>query len=688
MEITDFSTLLSGAHGRQRREERNIEKIDLQRAKRYGMKEKSHTGRDKYTYGGIVFIYDPRRKREVTSFPSSDKSCRSSGTKCTEPIILNKKYVETHDLLLHSNQIKTYSDRNSFSKWSSHSVLVVDMSGSMRKDDVNGARCRSDGVWMTLARDYVQKPLEAKTRSAEDLISVVVMRDIAEVVLYCEPTSWVLYNKLIDLREWSSIRPSGPGNYLPAIKLAEELLMLNQSGNCSLSVLFFSDGRPSDRGDFAGRIGQLASIFGRRLSIACIGMAEEGEDFSTLNAMVTEATSYGAIATFKKPTLDADSLSNIISSLATSLTTTITEITEISTGKPKTIRIDVKREKIGTPDDIMLTSNWISYPNNDDKYVRRIWVWSYKKDNFVQLIDTRCYSCWKQTCYPMSLCPICNGCCFCDSCKLHDDHAFQHRGCYAFRQKVSTGSLVYRKTPSFSVAMKKQAFGEGAERFAFKFRFLDERNNFNGPFYVAKESRFLLDEHAYKERMDYHKDFMRTQSIANEMAVMFNKALDDLAYSYDPKLRELLANLPRISFLSPFVVEVDDNGEEKNFLVEKMLQGRYIKFNNNMGCVGHQFSVNELTDSLKHLRVDELDNAEKNLVALDAIAEESQEEEDDNEDDKSSSEALTNNSTDCISDLAKTTDILCADLSEKHFPQAFSHFTFEKSKKHLIVVDL
>ena len=77
---TEHSTLISGTHGRDRREERGIEKIDLQRARRYGMKEAAHHGREKYTYGGIVFIYDPWRKREVTSFPAPDASLATSGT--------------------------------------------------------------------------------------------------------------------------------------------------------------------------------------------------------------------------------------------------------------------------------------------------------------------------------------------------------------------------------------------------------------------------------------------------------------------------------------------------------------------------------------------------------------------------------------------------------------------------------
>ena len=51
------STLLSAVHDRQRRGERGIEKIDLQRARRYGMREYQDNGRIKYTYGGVVFIY-------------------------------------------------------------------------------------------------------------------------------------------------------------------------------------------------------------------------------------------------------------------------------------------------------------------------------------------------------------------------------------------------------------------------------------------------------------------------------------------------------------------------------------------------------------------------------------------------------------------------------------------------------
>jgi hypothetical protein len=40
--------------------------------------------------------------------------------------------------------------------------------------------------------------------------------------------------------------------------------------------------------------------------------------------------------------------------------------------------------------------------------------------------------------------------------------------------------------PSYNVAWKKTCFGEGAERVAFKFRFLDDENNFIGPKWLLR----------------------------------------------------------------------------------------------------------------------------------------------------------------------------------------------------------
>ena len=247
---TSASTLLSGVHDRERREERDIDKIDLQRARRYGMKEDGKYGMEKYTYGGVVFIYDPRKNKAITSWKIGNASNRS-GTKVTTPIMLEKHTFDSSKerkemSYQHKRLTLLLNKEDGKSQWTSHSVLVVDMSGSMRADDVNGARCRSDGVWLALARDYVKDLLTKGLRGPNDLISVVSMKEDAEVIIRCEPTSWTLYNKLLGLREWKQLRPSGHGFYLPALATAEELLSCNANASCALSLLFFSDGKPSD----------------------------------------------------------------------------------------------------------------------------------------------------------------------------------------------------------------------------------------------------------------------------------------------------------------------------------------------------------------------------------------------------------------------------------------------------------
>jgi hypothetical protein len=211
------SELESTLHDRQRRGSREIKKIDQLRARRYGMCEPGHHGRLKYTLAEQVFIWDPHKNRAITSY---GRTCGigggkiKSGTRFTDPVMLAKS--EEHDAVhvLASRQRLHATILQHKENWKSHTVLVVDMSGSMRTDDIDGARCRSDGVFTCLAREFVRKQLEEQSTTMYDLISVVAMRETAEVVLICEPTDWVLYNKLVDLREWTTLKPQGPGEWL------------------------------------------------------------------------------------------------------------------------------------------------------------------------------------------------------------------------------------------------------------------------------------------------------------------------------------------------------------------------------------------------------------------------------------------------------------------------------------------
>jgi len=619
-DLTIDSELISTPHDRLRREERNIDKSELQRARRYGMVENGRwRGSKRYTHAGKVFVYDEKRNKAITSWQIKGGygKKKKSGTSAVNPIMLPKSKEHDNSKAINAhNRVKNLlmSEKK---LWKSHSVLVVDMSGSMREDDVNGARCRSDGVWMVLARDFIKKQLDERTASIFDLVSIVLMGDSAETFCCFEPIDWVLYNMLVDLREWTTVKPSGAGNYIPALAQAEGLLDRNKYGSCSLSLLFFSDGRPSDQVSEIAKIslkmGEIASRFGRRLVVSCIGMANQEENFSILQSMAKEAMDFGCNASFSKPSLSTDSLSSIITTLTSSMTSTKTELTELRTGKLLSVRTDVTRERRNAPDDIAPTEDWrVFLPTSTDMYTKAIYAWNRQVDDFVLVMDHRCLTCFDVVAdmfYDIpngkgSLCPRCKSCFFCSQCVAHSAMNTPHN-CESRAHMKRNDLIVKRPVPSFGVAYKKHCFGEGAERMAFKFRFVDKTGNFVGPKMVAKESRFvemteggseLESQYLLSSRHSYHRQFMRTQAIAARFAFIYNRALDEDLPKVIKSNRALLIlkQYPRIRFLDPLVVELaekDPTGQEvktHNILVEPMIEDHYRKFNNNFGAVANE----------------------------------------------------------------------------------------------------
>ena len=70
---TEDLTLLSNAHGRGRRLERNITKLELKAAIAHGKKQVANPGRDgsdryRFTYNGVVCITDKTCKQEITAW--------------------------------------------------------------------------------------------------------------------------------------------------------------------------------------------------------------------------------------------------------------------------------------------------------------------------------------------------------------------------------------------------------------------------------------------------------------------------------------------------------------------------------------------------------------------------------------------------------------------------------------------
>ena len=138
--------------------------------------------------------------------------------------------------LLHEyacSKIKTDS-----SSWTSHTVMIVDQSGSMRITDVAGGATRSDAVWLTLATDFVASQLETKQAKATDVVSIVGMNQVGTLLVDRQPTDWILFNRLIGLLHTEE--PKSDGNYLPALKMAEKILRDTTASSCALMLLVLS----------------------------------------------------------------------------------------------------------------------------------------------------------------------------------------------------------------------------------------------------------------------------------------------------------------------------------------------------------------------------------------------------------------------------------------------------------------
>ena len=536
---TSAATLLSADHGRMRRAQRLIEKRDLKAAGKHGTRESSPNPRGelnwKYTYADVIYITDSTSKHEITCWAAPGAGLDVAKHKITPEM---KRAHQQASALIKARQ----------DSWTSHTVIIVDQSGSMRKTDVDGGSTRSDAVWLTVAVDFVAKQLETGKSSDTDVVSVVAMCSESTIVIDRQPHDWLLFNRLVDLLR--SQEPHFDGNYMPALDAAERLLLSNTYGSCALTLFFLSDGKPSDKvprgvarsvgssdpvalhsAVMGERIDDLASRFGRRLTVICVGFAAPSEDFRILENLAARPAEFGSMGRFFAARLNPEALGTAFSSITSSLNATKTELTEIGGSSQRAVRDVRRRARDAVGRDSRPNENWLLY-----SFDRREW----------------------------------NG----------------QRKVYAVHKR---GFL--SKPPldpsACAVAMTAEYFGEGAERIVREFREVGLYGKFVGPPLVAKESRFQSEAGMRgRDVLNYHRAFCDTQQRAQNLATVFNKRLLRLCdmFGYDP------ARMPKIEFLECSVYAVqDETGEETGMLVEKLLDpAKYKKWNDNCGFVDGQ----------------------------------------------------------------------------------------------------
>ncbi|MDC0525437.1 VWA domain-containing protein [bacterium] len=167
-----------------------------------------------YTYDGVVYITDDTSRHEVTSWRIDGKDAEDA--------------VAPAELELGGRGM--------------HAVLVIDMSASMKTNDVAGFKSRADAVYAALLKDFAQE--QVATGAAKDVVvTVILMRDTAHVELDCVPLD---AHFVTSLREISCRTPRSHGNYLPALDKALEIMSADAPNRASVLLVLLSDGSPSD----------------------------------------------------------------------------------------------------------------------------------------------------------------------------------------------------------------------------------------------------------------------------------------------------------------------------------------------------------------------------------------------------------------------------------------------------------
>jgi hypothetical protein len=617
-----------------RREQRDISKRDLQKAIKYGTRQSNWGGRWKIEYDGIIFITNNSMRKEITAFPS--------------PLQLAPVDSEAHLMHMKAKEIMKHKPE----LCASHTVLVVDNSGSMATHDISLHRDRQVAAYSVTAAEYIAEQLFTGTANNSDVVSLVEFRQEAKVVFSREPVSWALYNKLRSRRDERNYvsRESHRGsdvvdsNYLPALDAAEKLLSKDDHDLCALSLLFLSDGAPSDGNNLrltptaantriCDRIIKIATMFVGRLEIKLIGFGNELDDFSVLEAMakVVTDTPGDTRAEFVYCEKMAHNMATAVSSLATSLANTRTAL--LRDGGWSRTKRNVEAER-----DPRIYNDW----------------------KFFRITDHRVYNPATRTLvgYP-GLPPG----------ALRDDN-------------MDLARARARSPPPF-LALNTKHCGIGAERLAFRCQLSDKMqvDGFAFATMVAKETNLV---ERIEENIEFHRKFCETQNLAAHLADEFNQRLQAIP-GYDER------TTPRISFLACSVLVLDDenwSGRQRGVLVERMLDTNrhaWCKWNDNAGGIEGQAA---------HFPLD-VDREYANLSRKPELLGEILEGSEDESDEESIGSAASSMGEETheeyigeVKDLHECNYKNGLGAKPADYLQAFAHFSYRCTNSKLLVCDL
>lgn len=128
-------------HAQARKEQRFLSFSEIESALKYGVKHPADGGAWEYRFGGVIAVVDRTESIVLTVYPEPGFGIELDKLPVTDEMVTEHK--------------RSCRRLRSKTVWTSHTVAVIDHSGSMRTTDVDKNVSRSDSVWLALANDVV-----------------------------------------------------------------------------------------------------------------------------------------------------------------------------------------------------------------------------------------------------------------------------------------------------------------------------------------------------------------------------------------------------------------------------------------------------------------------------------------------------------------------------------------------------
>ena len=229
-----------------------------------------------------------------------------------------------------------------FQPWSAptytaHTILLVDCSGSMRTADValeagEAPIARSEAVRRILLETFLRRQLLSGAQVSERVSLIKIQPETAGET----PLPFALFPLEETLSERITTAVSEPrshGPYLPALRLLAKLIGFaepHMMAHAKTSVLFLTDGRPSDQVDERELPAQLRAELAQFTSVEQFQLLGFGEADESVLLMMADAVP-GRVATCERVSSGRGGFSSLEQSVSTfSSSVTVSRISSVS----------------------------------------------------------------------------------------------------------------------------------------------------------------------------------------------------------------------------------------------------------------------------------------------------------------------------------------------------------------------